>query len=395
MSPDVRALEQPDAEAAHALRHEAFGNPRSQGQALLPKHRQNFGAFASPGGLIGCLGVISDASYFGGQAIPSVGISGVTVAAEHRGRGALTPLFDTALRYALDQGAVLATLFPTANGIYRRLGFEIITDLVAVSIPMAPLGSLTAPADVTLQRAAPADAAAIRGLYDDWAREHNGPLARTGPLFRRSDEALVQDSSAVTLALRDGQVTGFARWDRSPGYGDFAHVEVRELVAADRDSSIALVAMLATFSPVAGELRLPSSGLDGLRTALPGLDWTVTRRNPYMLRVLDVARAFTRRGWPPIETSVRFGVHDDRISGNTGVWSIALDGGYSTCERESDVVNAVDVPCFTAAGLAMAYSGAWPCASIRRTGQLGGGSESDALLDVAFGGRQTHIRDYF
>lgn len=393
MNLDVRALAQSDAEAAQALRHEAFGSPRSPEQTILPRHRYNIGAFHS-GVLIGCIGVISDASYFGGHPIPTAGISGVTVAAEHRGRGALAPLFDTALGYALDQGLVLATLFPTASGIYRRLGFEIITELVAVSLPMSSLDSLRTPEGVTLRRAGTADADAIRRLYSEWARGHNGPLARTGPLFGRSDQALVHDSSAVTLAVRDGRITGFARWDRGPGYGNFAHVEVRELVAADRDSSIALVAMLASFSPVAGELRLPSSGLDTLRTVLPGLDWTVTARNPYMLRVLDIGAAVTLRGWPPIEASVRIGVRDDRIPANTGGWSIQLGEGRATCDRESSEVPA-GVPVFTSAGLAMAYSGAWPCASVRRAGQLSGSSDSDALLDTIFGGRQTHIRNYF
>ena len=393
MALDVRALEQADAQAAHALRHEAFGNPRSQGQATLPSNRQNFGAFAD-GGLIGCLGVISDASFFGGEEIPTAGISGVTVAAEHRGRGALTPLFDAALRYAIGQGAALATLFPTASGIYRRLGFEIVAELSSVSLPMASLGSLRMPPGVSLRRADPTDAAAVRGLYIDWAREHNGPLTRTGPVFRRSDEALVLDSSGVTLAEREGRITGFVRWDRGPGYGGFAHVDVRELVALDRDSAVALLTMLASFSPVAGELRLPSSGLDVLRATLPSLDWTVTTRNPYMLRVLDVARAFTLRRWPPIQTALRFGVIDDGLRGNSGEWSLRLRDGHAVCERVETAPNA-EIPVFTAAGLAMVYSGAWSCASVRRAGQLSGAQDGDTLLDTVLGGRQTHIRDYF
>lgn len=395
MSLEIRALKGADAEAAHALRHEAFGNPRSQGGASLPNHRHNIGAFTSSGELIGCLGVLIDASYFGGVALPTAGISGVTVAAEHRGRGALTPLFEAAMDYALDQGAVLATLFPTANGIYRRLGFEIIAELTSVSVPMASLGSLRAPPDVSLRRAVPADASAIRGLYEDWAREHNGPLARVGGAFRRTDEALVNDPSAVTLTEREGEITGFVQWNRGPGYGSFAHVEVRELVATDRDSSIALLSMLASFSPVAGELRLPSSGLDTVRTVLPSLDWTVTTRTPYMLRVLDVAQAFSMREWPPIEAAAHFAVSDDRIPANYGVWSVRVHEGKATCKREAVAGASSDVARITAAGLAMVYSGAWPCASVRRAGQLMGPTNPDSTLDTILGGRQTHIRDYF
>ena len=63
----------------------------------------------------------------------------MTVAAEARGRGALTPLFATTLGHAVERGAVLSTLFPTAPGIYRRFGFELVADFVTVHVPTAAL----------------------------------------------------------------------------------------------------------------------------------------------------------------------------------------------------------------------------------------------------------------
>ena len=79
-------------------------------------------------------------SYFGGVAVPTSGIAGVTVAAESRGQGALTPLFDALLRAARDRGAVVSGLFPTAPRIYRRFGYEVVTDLETIELPTHVLG---------------------------------------------------------------------------------------------------------------------------------------------------------------------------------------------------------------------------------------------------------------
>ena len=55
-------------------------------------------------------------SWFGGVLVPTSGIAGVTVAAEHRGQGALTPLFDQVLAYARERGAAISGLFPRRRG---------------------------------------------------------------------------------------------------------------------------------------------------------------------------------------------------------------------------------------------------------------------------------------
>ena len=57
--------------------------------------------------------------------MPIAGIAAVAVRPEHRGSGLLAPLFAALLADARERGAVVSTLFPTAPGIYRRLGYEV------------------------------------------------------------------------------------------------------------------------------------------------------------------------------------------------------------------------------------------------------------------------------
>ena len=111
-------------------------------------------------------------SWFGGDAVPTAGIAAVAVRPEHRGSGLLAPLFAALLADARDRGAVVSTLFPTAPGIYRRLGYEIVGELADVEVPVEPLTRIPAPAGITLRRADPddeRDVAAHRDIYARWA----------------------------------------------------------------------------------------------------------------------------------------------------------------------------------------------------------------------------------
>ena len=72
-------------------------------------------------------------------AVPTCGIASVAVAPERRGEGLLLPVFEAMLGAAAERGEVLSTLFPTANGIYRPLGYELVTSYDTVEVPTAEL----------------------------------------------------------------------------------------------------------------------------------------------------------------------------------------------------------------------------------------------------------------
>ncbi len=167
----MRRLAAEDAEAARRLGFEAFGvptTPPTEPARVDQPGRTSFGAFLGDELVATAIDRAYD-SYFGGVAVPTSGIAGVTVAAESRGQGALAPLFAALLRAARDRGAVVSGLFPTAPRIYRRFGYEVVTDLDTIELPTHVLGSIPRPAAVRTRRAVAADFDAIRAVYDAWA----------------------------------------------------------------------------------------------------------------------------------------------------------------------------------------------------------------------------------
>ncbi|MDX6276201.1 MAG: hypothetical protein QOJ72_329, partial [Nocardioidaceae bacterium] len=136
----------------------------------------------------------------------------------------------------------------------------------------------------------------------------------------------------------------------------------------------------------AQSITLRTSGDDPVRLILPTSDWEITSSTPYMLRVLQVDAALSRRTYPPgITTELTFTVRDrdHRLSVHDGM-------------AECAPATVADGRTFTPQGLASLYAGAQSCANLRFTGNLRGGDLSeDATWDALFGGRQPHIRDYF
>ena len=384
-----------DAEAAWQLGFEAFGvpSPRPGPATLELPGRTWFGAFVDDL-LVGRTIDRTYDSYFGGALVPTCGIAAVTVAAEHRGQGGLTPLFAETLRFARERGAVISTLFPTAPGIYRRFGYELIADFVTVELRTAMLAAVPRPAGVRTRRATVGDFDAIRAVYDAWAIEQNGPLSRRGVSFPASAEDFLAAFTGVTVALdTDYRVCGFASWDRGQGYGEQAVMSVADLLATTPDGYRALLGAVGSFASVTGLTKIDTSGDDLVRLFLPSLPWQVAGSSPYMLKILDLPGAVGLRRYPPgLTAELPFRLEGDFLAANNGGYLLTVAAGRASCARDDHAGDRILAP----RGLALLYAGVQSCANLRAAGLLSGGDvEQDLDWDALFGGRQAHIRDYF
>ncbi len=408
MADVLRKLGRDDLAASRALSIEAFGEPPPGSPPWTTP------PWPTPGRHV--WGVVEDAgagsgagdrvlarvaaheyhSWFGGLPVPTSGIASVAVAAEHRGRGLLQEVLARALAEAVERGEVVSTLYPTAPGIYRPFGYELVASLDTVEVPTAELAGVAPPVGVRTRRAEVADLPAVREVYATWAAAQNGPLTRTGPRFGDTDEEVLAAFTAISLAVgADEQVVGYAAWRRGSGYGPTAVLEVEDLLATSTDAYRALWRLVGSFASVTGRVRLTTSGLDPARLALPAATWDVTERHPYMLRLLDVpgaleARRLTLPGGGA--ASIGFAVAGDRLGVLDGDYRLTVGAEPAVCEATG---SRDDVPVFSPHGIALAWSGAQSCANLRLLGHLTGPADHDRVLDALLGGHQLHVRDYF
>jgi predicted acetyltransferase len=397
---EIRASEFASLDRAQRLGVEAFGgSPREVAEEDWPSANVRPWSAWQGDELVAVLGVRSFSSWFHGAQVPTAGIAGVTVRAEHRGNGAVRPLFERGLADAREQGAVISTLYPTAAGIYRGLGYEVIGSFDTVTVPLSALARVSAPAGITVRRASVEDAEAVHHVYATWAAAHNGPLTRTdAPFTMGADDLFGPDSGStgLTLALDGADVVGFASWTRGEGYDGTGALEVDDLVALTPDAARALWRVFASFDPVLGSARVRTSGgwSDPGRLVLPDHRASVTQR-PYMLRLLDVPGALGAARVAPMVARVPFTVADPRTPDLEGDWLLEAADGRVRVSSDSPDPAPTDRIVLTSGGLSASYAGSLSAAAQRQAGLLTGPTTHDAAWDALWRSRDVHVRDYF
>ena len=275
-------------------------------------------------------------SWFGGAEVPTNGIAAVTVVAERRGQGLLDDVFRAVLAEGRDRGEVISTLFPTAPGIYRRFGYEVVSLRLGRG------------ADSGLGCGPP-------GQGDHHSACSSGRFRRRTPCVRRLGSRAERAAHPARSLLpgqrgrlhrrvhggdscaRRKQRGGRLRAGR--GAADTAtrqRSRVSDLLATDGRAYPALWRFLGGFGSVTGKVRIETSGRDVARLSLPTVAWQVVGSKLYMLRVDDVPGAFSAIPLPGA-AEVAFAVTGDLLESMNGAYRLLVRDGATECERMNPV----------------------------------------------------------
>jgi predicted acetyltransferase len=141
------------------------------------------------------------------------------------------------------------------------------------------------------------------------------------------------------------------------------------------------------------------SPADPVTWLVPEPDVALSRRETWMLRVVDAPAAIAGRGFPDrAHVDIRVSLADPQLPANSGQWRLAVSSGQGSLTRDgTDAARAASsAPALRLGprGLAAMYAGT-PLAPLRRAGLVAGGDSScDSVLDEAFTG-SAYMTDYF
>ncbi len=388
----IRELVEADSDPAYQLGRLAFGGPPEPppGRVFPRAGIRSFGVFADDR-LVGKAVGLEHSYWWGGRVVPGVGIAGVAIAPEHRGRKLIAGVLGAVLEQARTDGAVISALFPTTVRPYRRMGWELVGSLSWTALPTVSLAGPPAP-DVTVRPAEESDVPAILDLYSNAAASGNGMLSRTGPLFDLDPSALLAAHDGYTLAEQDGAVTGYFSWDRGTGYDASSILSVYDLFAESPQAMAALLDVLRGWRSVTPTLHLRLRPDDPLWLASSMAGATVHSAQSWMLRLVDAPAAVAARGWPrAVSGSVDLHLDDSLCPWNAGPHRLTLDAGSGVLEPGGAGTVRLDP-----GALAVLYAGTASPTGLRRLGRLSGGDgDADALLLAAGAGPTPALLDYF
>ncbi|WP_208641374.1 GNAT family N-acetyltransferase [Micromonospora arborensis] len=391
----VRELTADDLDAAWELGRFAFGSdsqrPASTSTAVPGLTR--YGAFDDAGRLVGKAVDLHHDQWWTGRAMPAADVAGVAVAPEARGRGVARAMLTALLRGAHERGAAISALYPTVAAPYRAFGWEAAGVLRTVDLATASLPRHQPAAHLTVRAGAPADLPAVAALYERVGRHRNGMLTRRGELFDffAADRGLPGDG--LTLVEAAGDLVGYAIWQRGRGYGADSVLTVDEALATTADAARELVGVLGSWASVAPTLRLCPLDGDAVSTHLPLESARDHKRDLWMHRPVDVARAVSARGWPAHASgTVDVTLADPLAEWNTGTWRLTVAEGAAELSRISGEADfRLDVR-----GFALLYTGAARARSVAQAGLLHHPAGVDpSALDLLGAGGPAQLLDYF
>ncbi|GAA1237327.1 GNAT family N-acetyltransferase [Streptomyces rhizosphaericus] len=374
-----------------ALARRAYGQPVPDITHLGP-HADRRVAVRGGQVVAGGMGLLVP-QWFGGRPVPAASMGCGCVAPEERGGRLAARLVQERVRVLQDKGAVLATLWTASTGYVRRLGWEAPAQVFSWTVPTAALKQAAA----DTMEITHGDTVQLAELRDRLAGRWNGPWQRPawwGSWQQERHPDLATYAFAGSGREPSGVLT--VATERTPGG---RHLVVHDFWAAD---ALAADAMLAFLGRHHGRIPtvmfertgLPPGPLLQHRLASVG---TATARSwhPWMLRVLDPARAVELRGWPGhLDDEIVLDLSDPDGTGSSlhtlsiGAGRARLTPGGARGRRSADVT-------LTRGQFALWYAGGYRSPAAAALAGLQGTSSALARLLATTADREPWLADYF
>jgi predicted acetyltransferase len=384
-----------DVEALVRLIHHAFAStPDAEAKWIRP-NLANFRVVRERASepASACLLRVPMGQYFGGKAVSMLGVAGVAVVPETRGKGTARWMMSHAMEEAREEGFALSALYASTQGLYRQVGYEQ-GGYRCVSTVLPHRIDVRA-REPRVRRLTEADEPAVRACYEKYASRFSGAVARGEYCWKRTREFRDKsfhgfgiDAAGGTGGMggTDGGLDGyvFLLQLRGGDTGDGISVEVSDLAFAGEAAGRRLLGFLADFSTTTKEISLAGPPLHPLLSLQTSHHDEISKREVWMLRITDLARALTERGYPrAVRAAIRLNVHDPVVRANDGSWTLSVEHGRAEVKREAHARPALTT---TINGLAAVYTGLYTATQAAGLGWMEGEPGALEAADAVFGG---------
>ena len=336
--------------------------------------------------VIGGLAVIPMAQWWGGKSVTMTGIAGVSIAPEYRGTGAALSLMQQTIKELHGKGVATSVLYPSVQRLYRKLGYEQAgifygweTSAQSIQIREQPLPI----------KAVSTDSQIFYELYKKQAKNINGHLNRAKPIWSR----IMNPSNDTFYAYLIGST------EQPQGYiilsqhstEDGAILRIRDWVVLTNAATKTFWSFLNNHRAQIDKIRWRSSAIDCLTLLLPEQTAKIKFKQCWMLRILNVEKALSTRGYfSGIETELHLEITDDLIAENNGNFVLSIHNGCGNITKGGKGELKLDIR-----GLAPLYTGLFSPQQLQLAGKLDGTEQAISTATQIFAGTSPWMMDYF
>jgi predicted acetyltransferase len=328
--------------------------------------------------------------FFGGRGVPMLGIAGVAVAPEARGRGMGTRVMQGLLKEARAEGVPICTLYPATLPLYRRVGFEQSGYWLEYRLPIARID--VAHSALRIRPMNDDDMQAVKDCYRHVAVGLDGYLDRGDYIWNRITHPRQGAATGFVIDSPDGAgLAGyvFIRQEKLPSQRH--DVYLTDICASTPTAAVRLLNFLSEFGSVGEEVVFYGGPLHPLTPLLSEQKFKMNFKEYWMVRILNVAKALEARGYlPGAHGEVHFDVGDELFPENSGRYVLHVNDGHGTVKRGGSGSVRLNIR-----ALASLYTGFASPQSLRLLGRIEGDEVSLRGAAALFAGAPPSMPDMF
>ncbi|MCA9292556.1 MAG: GNAT family N-acetyltransferase [Phycisphaerales bacterium] len=342
------------------------------------------------GTLLGNLLAIPMGQYFGGRAAPMLGIAGVAVPPEARGRAIAKSLMEACLREGRARGFAISTLFAATQKLYRAAGYEQAGFTCALRLAASRLDIRERALQVrALSRD---DLPEMKRVWKTMAAPMNGQLDRVPYIWHRVFDRRTDVATGLGIVGEGGALEGYLWYTQSPGArGERYSVDVSDLAASTPRALRRILSLLASMASTVEDITLLCGPHHPLLYVLGEQRYDLRRRDYWMTRIIDVKNALESRGYPVgIKCDLHFDINDPVFAENTGAFTLHIEDGKGHVARGGNGLIQLEIK-----ALAPLYTGFMSPHELALGGSIKGDASQLALAACAFAGPAPSMNDVY
>lgn len=348
---------------------------------------ENFRVIRQSKQIIGGLATIPLGQWWGGQCIRMTGIGGVGVAPEHRGSGTAINMMQHALKEIHASGVAISVLYPAAQKLYRKLGYEQAGSRCIWEIPAESIQVKEKPLSVI---PISNDSEIFYELYPKQAPLINGYLDRSPAIWKYIFQPDEKETFYTYLIGSQEEPQGYIIFSQHRTENG-SILRVKDWIVLTPAAIQTFWSFLFSHRSQIEKIRLCGSVVDPLTLLLPEQTAKLKLSERWMLRIVDVVKALYERGYPPgIETELHLEIQDDLIPENSGKLTLFVANGRGIVIEGGKGELQLDIR-----ALAPLYSGLYSPQQLKLAGKISGTQAAIFAATSIFTGSSPWMADFF
>lgn len=335
----------------------------------------------------GGLAIMPMAQWWGGASVAMTGIAGVGITPEYRGTGAALSLMQLSVKELYAKGVAISVLYPATQHLYRKAGYEQGGSFYGWEIPAQSIQIKEQPLPI---KAIPAESEIFYELYAKQAKNINGYLNRAQPIWHRIMKPSGKDTFYAYLIGSVEEPQGYIILSQHSGE-DGAILRVRDWVVLTNAAAQTFWSFLNNHRSQIDKIRWRGSVIDNLSLLLPEQTAKIKFTKGWMLRVIDVEKALSARGYlSGIEAELHLEITDDLITENNGKFILSVANGRANVAKGGKAELKLDIR-----GLAPLYTGLFTPQQLQLAGKLDATDTELSTATKIFTGMSPWMADFF